>query len=289
MLISCPKCHSIYEIPDNLIPKTGQNFRCQACHNIWHALPQDALGYEEEKDIHPIVEEIEVTEPPYRNYPANKEHFEVPLDGKSSSKNSPSPEVKKDEENKDIIIPQPIRKKELTLSSKSGTFFTISLDNDIKDDNTPHLISDNQETNIKPSTNTLPTKQKTKHYIFAKFMLFVLFIFSLTILLRRDIVVIYPQAEQHYNKIFLSGLNNPEYLDFENVKINELDNNNIELEITIKNNSRYNTYIPNITINNNKTHSINNKLLKKHETTIVKIPLVVTNNQTNYILNFQKK
>ena len=289
MLISCPKCHSIYEIPDNLIPKTGQNFRCQACHNIWHALPQDALGYEEEKDTHPIVEEIEVTEPPYRNYPANKEHFEVPLDGKSSSKNSPSPEVKKDEENKDIIIPQPIRKKELTLSSKSGTFFTISLDNDIKDDNTPHLISDNQEVNIKTSTPTLVTKQKTKRYIFAKFMLFVLFIFSLTILLRRDIVVIYPQAEQHYNKIFLSGLNNPEYLDFENVKINELDNNNIELEITIKNNSRYNTYIPNITINNNKTHSINNKLLKKHETTIVKIPLVVTNNQTNYILNFQKK
>ena len=289
MLISCPKCHSIYEIPDNLIPKTGQNFRCQACHNIWHALPQDALGYEEEKDIHPIVEEIEVTEPPYRNYPANKEHFEVPLDGKSSSKNSPSLEVKKDEENKDIIIPQPIRKKELTLSSKSGTFFTISLDNEIKDDNTPHLISDNQETNIKPSTPTLVTKQKTKRYIFAKFLLFVLFILSLTILLRRDIVVIYPQAEQHYNKIFLSGLNNPEYLDFENVKINELDNNNIELEVTIKNNSRYNTYIPNITINNKEEHSTNNKLLKKHETTIVKIPLVVTNNQTNYILNFQKK
>ena len=46
MLISCPKCHSIYEIPDDLIGKTGRNFRCQACANVWHAMRSDALGYE---------------------------------------------------------------------------------------------------------------------------------------------------------------------------------------------------------------------------------------------------
>ena len=64
MLISCPKCHSIYEIPDDLIGKTGRNFRCQACANVWHAMRSDALGYEEEKESEPFIEPIPVSEPP---------------------------------------------------------------------------------------------------------------------------------------------------------------------------------------------------------------------------------
>ena len=61
MLISCPKCHSIYEIPDDLIGKTGQKFRCQACANVWHAMRSDALGYEEENEEEtPYIEELKV-------------------------------------------------------------------------------------------------------------------------------------------------------------------------------------------------------------------------------------
>ena len=62
MLISCPKCHSIYEIPDDLIGKTGRNFRCQACANVWHAMRSDALGYEEEKESEPFIEPIPVSD-----------------------------------------------------------------------------------------------------------------------------------------------------------------------------------------------------------------------------------
>lgn len=72
MLISCPKCHSIYEIPDDLIGKTGRNFRCQACANVWHAMRSDALGYEEEKESEPFIEPIPVSEPPARPWPSEK-------------------------------------------------------------------------------------------------------------------------------------------------------------------------------------------------------------------------
>ena len=73
MLISCPKCHSIYEIADDLVGKTGQNFRCHACANVWHVMREDAIDYEQKVDEKPYVEAIPVSEPPHRHYPANKE------------------------------------------------------------------------------------------------------------------------------------------------------------------------------------------------------------------------
>jgi len=288
MLISCPKCHSIYEIPDNLIPKSGQNFRCQACHNIWHALPQDALGYEEEKELSPLVEEIIVDEPPYRNYPANKEHFEVPLDRKSGKKTISSSELIDKEGDKNFIPPQPKPKKELTLRSESGAFFTISLDKDLKEDNSPYFAS-YEETIKDNKPSPLPSKDKPKSYILLKLMLFILFILTICIFLRRDIVTFYPKAENYYNKIFLSGLNNPEYLVFENISINEEDNNKINLSVTIKNNSRYNTFVPDIIINNKTTHKTNNQLLKANETKLLTIPLDIKKHKETFILNFKRK
>lgn len=93
MLISCPKCHSIYEIPDDLIGKTGRNFRCQACANVWHAMRSDALGYEEEKESEPFIEPIPVSEPPARPWPSEKEEFTVPADTKSGKKTPSSFEI----------------------------------------------------------------------------------------------------------------------------------------------------------------------------------------------------
>ena len=290
MLISCPKCHSLYEIPDDLIPKTGQNFRCQACHNVWHALPQDALGYEEEKDIKPIIDEIITPEPPYRNYPANKEHFEVPLDSKSGKKNISSKDLIKNEGDTNFVPPAPKNKKELTLRSESGAFFTISLDKDLDDENIPYFNSYEETTNqTNTQKNTTPPQTKRKHYILAKLGLFILFILTISILLRRDIVTLFPQTETYYNKIFLSGLNNPEYLVFEKINIEETNSNETKLDLTIKNNSRYNTYLPSITINDKEIVSLNNKLLKAKETTQITLPLELKDNTTNYILKFKRK
>lgn len=43
MLIKCPKCHSVYDVPDTLIPEEGRSLRCAECGEIWSAHKKDAL------------------------------------------------------------------------------------------------------------------------------------------------------------------------------------------------------------------------------------------------------
>ena len=142
MLISCPKCHSIYEIPDDLIPRTGQNFRCQACANVWHAMRQDAIGYEESEEEELYIEPIAVSEPPHRNFPANKKEFKIPADGKSGRKTRSSKEIIAEEGDEDYTPPAPKvkKKKEITLTSDIGTSFTISAPTDEPEEPAPYQI-----------------------------------------------------------------------------------------------------------------------------------------------------
>ena len=43
MLIKCPKCRLVYDLPDNLIPEDGLKMRCSECLEIWTCYPEDAL------------------------------------------------------------------------------------------------------------------------------------------------------------------------------------------------------------------------------------------------------
>ncbi len=43
MLIKCPKCRSVYDLPDNLINNDGLKMRCSQCSEIWIGYPEDAL------------------------------------------------------------------------------------------------------------------------------------------------------------------------------------------------------------------------------------------------------
>lgn len=43
MLIKCPKCRSVYDLPDNLITEDGLKMRCAECFEIWTSYPEDAL------------------------------------------------------------------------------------------------------------------------------------------------------------------------------------------------------------------------------------------------------
>ena len=43
MLIKCPKCRSVYDLPDNLIKEDGLQMRCAECFEIWTSYPEDAL------------------------------------------------------------------------------------------------------------------------------------------------------------------------------------------------------------------------------------------------------
>ena len=159
MLISCPKCHSIYEIPDELVGKTGQNFRCHACSNVWHVMREDALGYEDEnQDEAPYVEAIPVSEPPHRHYPANKEEYKIPADSKSGRHTPSSQELLTNEADPEYIPPKPKQKKELTLTSDYGTSFTINAqpEEEPEDKNTPHLTETSEDLHITKEDSLLP-------------------------------------------------------------------------------------------------------------------------------------
>lgn len=40
MLISCPKCNAVYQVPENQIPADGKKFKCAECGEIWFVRPQ---------------------------------------------------------------------------------------------------------------------------------------------------------------------------------------------------------------------------------------------------------
>ena len=105
---------------------------------------------------------------------------------------------------------------------------------------------------------------------------------------------LYPAAEPWYNKISLSGLNNPEYLRFENVNVNEetVDNKKM-LKITaqIRNISGYSTFIPPVTVNNQKeTYNSEKNFITAHQTTNIQItvPAPKNNVATHLTLGFLK-
>ena len=61
MLIKCPKCHSVYDIPDNLITDSGMVMRCAQCNEIWTAYPKDGLKKlrnTSSKDINKMFERV---------------------------------------------------------------------------------------------------------------------------------------------------------------------------------------------------------------------------------------
>ena len=48
MLISCPKCNSVYNISDTRVPLGGKKFKCAECGNVWMVFPEDVKKIEPE-------------------------------------------------------------------------------------------------------------------------------------------------------------------------------------------------------------------------------------------------
>ena len=297
MLISCPKCRSIYEIPDNLIGKTGKKLRCQSCNNVWHAMVGDALGYQKNKSDKPFVEGIDVSEPPFRNYPSNKEEFSVPLDN-PDSKVKPSTPSSFDIVNKEggiVDVNSMIKSKvdnELTLTSDKGTSFTISVGDKYEEEKSRHFFDENKELKASNQDRLLYKKSKSG-YKLAYFMLFLLLIFAGVLLLRREVVAFYPEFEQYYNKIMLTGLDNSEYLKFRDVNIEEknMDNKDVlVINANIYNDSFYTTTVPNVGIKGrNEVYSPSKSLLGKNETSSIMIIIDAPNENeaVNLTLEFR--
>lgn len=324
MLISCPKCHSIYEIPDDLIGKTGQKFRCQACANVWHAMRSDALGYEEEKEEEtPYIEELKVEEPSARPWPSERKEFVIPADSKSGRKTLSSSELVKQEGDPNFVAPvitphtqiqhqeAPLpphtlssavildaaqKQNEITLTSDHGTSFTIStapIQDKVQEEyrKEPHLFADNErDYNLKVSeADRFDTPKPFKGYKKTSAFLILLLLCAGFLFLRREVVTILPQAEPYYNKLGLSGLYNEEYLKFTKISVNRMmENKKPILKVTaeIKNTSPYTTYVPQITVNNLKERfAPAQSKLKGGETTKAVFSLPAPNNNTAVSLN----
>ncbi|MBQ8750184.1 MAG: zinc-ribbon domain-containing protein [Alphaproteobacteria bacterium] len=277
MLISCPKCHSIYEVPDNLIPPSGQKFRCQACANVWHALKSDALGYEEENsgDDKPYVEAIEVSEPPYRNYPSDKNPYTVVQENKSGKKTISSKELVKEEGDPDFVAPKPKKKKELTLTSDFGTSFTISMDEkDNKEDDrkAPRLFLDDNEGIKADTTDRLVVEKKKCWFVKTKIFLWLLIVCCMLYLLRAGVVHVYGGAEEYYNKLGLSGYDNQENLEFVDVSIS--GNEDVVINASIVNNGMFATKVPGVKVDGrNEVFEPKQSFLKAKEKTFVEIKI----------------
>lgn len=276
MLISCPKCQSLYEIPDDLIGKTGKNFRCQTCLNVWHAMPEDALDYDNKKQDNPFVEPLEVKVPPHRHYPANKENYIIPEDYKSGVKTRSSKEIIEKEGDPDFTPPAPKKKKEITLTSSEGTSFTINAAPLEEPAVKPRFFTTNEELTISAADRLLPEKPQ-KSYKKIKFLLVLIALLMLCVFLRREVVALYPNAETWYNKVYLSGVNNPENLKFENITIKKTIKDNtpsLSINAEIVNNSLFATIVPEVTTDvTNKSYKPALDFLKSGERTTVTLTL----------------
>ena len=227
MLISCPKCHSVYEIPDDLVPRSGQNFRWSACSNVWNVIPSDAFGYREEDNEDIVVEALEVSEPPYRKYPADKDPYSVVQDNKSGKKTRSSKEVVEEEGDKNYVMVKPKvkKKKELTLTSDLGTSFTISMGGDDVDkdesvDVKNEIVSEKREIKADKS-NRLEVKKTPKMYVKTKMFLWLCLIVWALLFFRNFWVMLWGGFEGYYNKVGLSGYDNYHKLSFENLRVSD--------------------------------------------------------------------
>ena len=301
MLISCPKCHSIYEIPDDLIGKTGRNFRCHACANLWHAMREDALDYvADEKDDEIFIEPIEIKDE-RRGFPADKKDYIVPADTPSGVRTRSSEEIIKEEGLKEPkkIEATPKKEDQITLTSEHGTSFTISTAGEFKEEQAgktaPYLYEEDEENAIHADKEKrLTLEPKFKGYRKTIALLFLLTLCCLVLFLRREIVAVYPNAETWYNKIYLSGLNNSEYLKMNIVKAEKTvvdGKESLNLTVKVYNPSFYGTYVPEIVMEGtDKTYQAKENFLGANAQTeaVVIIPKPEDNTALNINLSFKR-
>lgn len=278
MLISCPKCHSVYEIPDDLVPNSGQNFRCSLCSNVWNVIPSDALGFGEEDDDEVVIEALDVKEPPYRKYPSDKNPYEVVQDTKSGKKTLSSKEVVEKEGDKNYVMPKPQKKKknELTLTSDLGTSFTISMDGGEAEKEDEFLLG-NREIRA-DARNKLLVKKMPKFYVKTKMFLGFLMLVWALFFLRAFVVMVYSGAEKYYNKIGLSGYDNVHNLLFGNVKVEDViegEKKGVKIVAEISNNGMFASKVLGVMVggDENKVFKPQHGFLKAKEKTKVEILL----------------
>ena len=62
MIISCIKCNKKFEVPDNLIPKSGRTLQCGSCSYEWHYVPIIRVYQSEKENNADFIVNTETTE-----------------------------------------------------------------------------------------------------------------------------------------------------------------------------------------------------------------------------------
>ena len=53
MRLTCPQCAAQYEVDAEMIPQSGRDVQCSACHHIWHQAPEGLLSFVAEANSTP--------------------------------------------------------------------------------------------------------------------------------------------------------------------------------------------------------------------------------------------
>lgn len=74
MLVKCPKCRSVYDLPDHVMTPNGLKLRCAECHEIWTAYADDVIKEtpkNKRRDIQKMFERVsKETAPLFEDKPA---------------------------------------------------------------------------------------------------------------------------------------------------------------------------------------------------------------------------
>ena len=175
MLIKCPKCHAVYDLPDHVMNNDGRKMRCAECHEIWIAHPEDAI----------------------KNSPKSKR--------------------------------ADIQKMFERVSKETAPLF------------------EEQPTKIVEKIRVVNVTHYKHTINFVLLLISLLSIFGIFYYMRYDVVRLFPQAEQIYDKMLVDSIPYGKNLEFQNITTREFTENNIaKIEISgiIVNTGKYQTIIP---------------------------------------------
>ncbi len=195
MLISCPKCNAVYEVPDSQIPATGKKFKCAECEEVWTAYPP-------KKETVPQTEQkIELPEDVKNDNTTSNLVVDTVKVETTQQKTNPAPDIKSQ-----------VVADETPIDDVQYMFERLSQD-------TKGLFSGKQ------SADTKWARFKRKFMLmFSLFMLnctILLAIIAMTLYIgyrnRYEIVDALPMLENFYNKIGLESIHKNKDIVFQNV------------------------------------------------------------------------
>ncbi|MCI5634529.1 MAG: zinc-ribbon domain-containing protein [Alphaproteobacteria bacterium] len=206
MLISCPKCNAVYQIPEGKIPEVGKKFKCAECGEVWTVYPKDVKKMAPETTVPPAA-------------------APAPSKSKKTISTSAAPQLR----------PQAISPQTSSNSDVDAMFNRLSQD-------TKGLFSGNGSSDTKLERYKRKIAMFFTPFMIncCLFLLIIAFTFYIGYANRFYIVSKIPQLEHFYNEMGIKSLHEGRGLIFKNIKSRYLrrhDENFVEISGLVYNES----------------------------------------------------